>query len=467
MITKYGLRDVALEYVVSGENNIVCADEADINLLLRNTGIDTIRHAAFELSLESTPVDTITWTGTLAFGEETTLTFSSSLNDGANSFSIKADSLNYVFTDEVPANSQIAWTLNAQPEGQPVFLNFTTDNFPQESTWKLFDEDNVVIASGGPFSTSQNTYMTEFCLDPEACYKFTVYDAFGDGMSAQGVQGDYEIFNQDGDLIADLSRPNFGSQTSSNFCLTAQCLFELQVGVEHESAPGAGDGVAIAETANSLGNITYSIDGGNTFQASSSFLNLDAGIYNLIAKDGAGCLDTSTFEILSCTLQTLITTVPAIGGDVGEIHITVTGGFGPVTYSLQEGPFVTDSVFTNLEPGDYIVTVKDSLGCTSQDTVTVSTSVGTSSLNGDYFIRISPNPGKGLYQVEASFNSEYIFIPYTLLNAAGQPLYDGTIVRYNDRYRGEISIRAYPAGVYYAAFRLDSKIAVSRIIKLE
>ena len=309
--------------------------------------------------------------------------------------------------------------------------------------------------------------MTEFCLDPEECFTFTVYDAFGDGMSAQGVQGDYEIFNQYGELIADLAKPNFGSQSSSHFCLTAQCLMSLQVGVEHESSPGASDAIALGETSNSLGTVTYSINGGNTFQASSSFIGLDPGQYTMIAKDGAGCLDTVSFEILSCNLQTLITTVPAVGGDIGEIHIVVSGGIGPVAYSLQEGPFGSDSSFVNLEPGDYIVTVRDSVGCETIDTVTVSTSVSTSFLNSDYFIRISPNPGKGLYQVEASFDSKHIFIPYTLFNANGQPLYDGSIVRYNDSYKGEISIRAYPPGVYYAAFRLDGKIAISRIIKLE
>ena len=467
MVTKYGQRDIALEYIVAGENNIVCSDEATVSILVVNTGLDTIRHAVFVLSQSAQPVDTISWTGALAFGEETTLDFTASLTAGANAFGLKADTLNHVFQDEVPGNSEIEWNIDAQPEGQPVFLNFLTDNFPQESSWKLFDDTNTVIATGGPFGAPQTTYMTEFCLDPEECYTFTVYDVFGDGMSAQNVQGDYEIFNQDGELIADLAKPNFGSQSSSHFCLTAQCLMTLQVGVEHESSPGASDAIALGETSNSLGTVTYSINGGSTFQPSSSFIGLDPGQYTMIAKDGAGCLDTIGFEILSCNLQTLITTVPAVGGDIGEIHITVSGGIGPVGYSLQEGPFGSDSSFVNLEPGDYIVTVRDSAGCETVDTVTVSTSVSTSFLNSDHFIRISPNPGKGLYQVEASFDSKHIFIPYTLFNANGQPLYDGSIVRYNESYKGEISIRAYPPGVYYAAFRLDNKIAISRIIKLE
>jgi hypothetical protein len=467
MVTKYGLRDIALEYVVSGESSVICADQSEVSLLVRNTGLDTINHIVFELSNGDTPVDTIQWTGSLLFGEETTISFIAPVNAGTNSFSLDIVTLNDEFIDDVPSNNQPTWTLTAKPDGQEVFLYFTTDNFPQESSWKLFDATNTVIASAGPFADQQTTYTSSFCLDPEACYKFTVYDVFGDGMSAQNVQGDYEIYNVAGQLIADLARPNFGSQTSSEFCLTATCLFALQVGVEHESSPGAGDAVALAEINNSLGEVEYSIDGGLTFQAQGSFLNLVPGEYTMIARDGAGCLDTASFEVLSCNLQAMVTTKPAIGGDVGEIHVVVSGGIGPVTYSIDEGTFVNDSFFVMLEPGDYIVTVRDSAGCTVSDSVTVSTTVSSTSLTDQYFIRISPNPGKGVYQVAASFAVEDVFVTYTILTATGTPVFEGTVARYDQQYKGEFSLSAYPSGVYYMAFRVGQEMVVCRVIKVE
>src|SRR6185369_17248878 len=120
-----------------------------------------------------------------------------------------------------------------------ITLYFRTDNFPSESSWNLFDAQNNILASGSGFTEQQHTYVNEFCLSPEACYTFTVYDAFGDGMSAQGVTGDYQIVNDDGDVLAELAKPNFGAQSSSQFCLTGQCLFMLNVGVQPESFPGA------------------------------------------------------------------------------------------------------------------------------------------------------------------------------------------------------------------------------------
>ena len=467
VITKFGHRDAILEYIVDEEGNTVCSEDALFSLRLANNGLDTLKHLVLNLFAGDQPVDTVIWTGSLAFGEETSFEISATVTDGINAFSIDVDTVNFEFIDEVPANNQPAWEITAHPQGQNVFLHFKTDNFPQESTWKLFDGSNTVIASGGPFTQSQFTYVSQFCLDAEQCYIFTVYDVFGDGMSAQGVQGDYEIFNESGEIIAELAKPNFGSQTSSNFCLTDQCMFSLQVGVVHESAPGAGDAIAIGEASNSLGVVQYSIDNGTTFQTSSTFQQLDPGTYSMIAEDGAGCRDTFPFTIVSCNLQTMITTFPASGGDVGQIHVDVNGALGPVTYSLNGGAFVSDSFFVMLEPGDYTVMVKDSAGCQTTDTVTITTSVSTHSLSDDLFIRIYPNPGNGVYQVEAYLPTDMLFVPFTMLNAAGELLFDGTIVRYNDHYQGELSLTAYPAGAYFVAFRPDRDLVVRRLIKLD
>ncbi|HSF90271.1 MAG TPA: hypothetical protein VLA46_12690, partial [Saprospiraceae bacterium] len=65
------------------------------------------------------------------------------------------------------------------------------------------------------------------------------------------------------------------------------------------------------------------------------------------------------------------------------------------------------------------------------------------------------------------FDNENVFIPYSLFTASGTPLFDGTIVRYDDWYRGEISVTNYPAGIYYITFRLGRDLAVSRLIKVD
>jgi hypothetical protein len=467
IVVKFAHLDAAFEYIIPSAAGDVCADESISSMLIRNNGLDTITTLVMQVTRNDFPVDTISWTGSILFHEEVEFSFPISvLDDGDNVIALSILELNGG-VDEIPANNEINWILTAKPEGLPLTLFFTTDNFPQESSWKLFDMDNNIIATAGPFASQQTVYSTAFCLDPGECYTFTVFDAFGDGMSAQGVKGDYEIYNESGELIADLAKPNFGNQSSSAFCLTNECLFDLQVGVEHESSPGTGDAIAIGEPVNSLGVVQYSIDGGVNFQSSNSFINLVPGFYMMVAQDGAGCVDSVPFEILSCNLQVSVTTKPAVGGDVGEIHIDASGGNGPLFYSIQGGAFVSDSLFVMLEPGDYIVTVKDSAGCEITDSVTVSTTVRTSIITDDYFINISPNPGKGVFQVSAVFDLPLLFVYYDITTSTGSPVYNGSIVRYSNTYKGEISLAAYPAGTYYIVFHIGQKMAIRRIVKVD
>ncbi len=467
MVVKFAYRDAAFQYVVPSATGVLCTDESVNTIIIRNNGLDTITTLSLQITLNDIPVDTIEWSGSIPFHEEQEFSFPvSGLQDGENIIALSILDVNNGL-DEIPANNEISWILTSKPIGIPLTLIFLTDNFPAETTWKLFDAGNNVIATAGPFASQQTTYRTEFCLDPEACYTFTVFDSFGDGMSAQGVKGDYEIYNESGELIADLAKPNFGAQSSSKFCLTNECLFELQVGVEHESSPGAGDAIAIGDPINSLGTVQYSIDGGLNFQPSNSFLNLVPGLYTMLAQDGAGCVDSLPFEIVSCNLQIAVTTKPASAGDVGEIHIDASGGNGPLLYSIQEGVFIADSFFVMLEPGDYLVTVKDSAGCTITDSVTVSTTVGTSYLTEEYFINIAPNPGRGVYQVVAAFDMPSVFVPYDMLASTGRLLYSGSVVRYDKTYRGEISLTAYPAGTYYIVFHVGQKMVMRRIIKVD
>ncbi len=465
-INKPAHQDLALGYNVPGQMMIVCSHETDNSIDLRNLGVDTITSLILQVLLNGSPVDTLEWTGELVFGEEEELSFTTAgLVEGDNVVQVVLLTINGG-QDELPDNNDITWTITAQPDGAGVFLNLLTDNFPQETSWELFDGNENVIASGGPYNEEQSLIISAFCLDQESCYTFVIYDAFGDGMSAQGVQGDYAIVNVEGDILATLSRPNFGDSDASEFCLSGQCLIDLTVGFTPESSLGENDGWALGEVSNSLGDTEYSLDGFN-FQATNLFTDLGPGSYTMYARDGAGCIDSSSFLILTCQLETMITTVPANPGDIGEIHITATNGLGGITYSLNGIDFGTDSSFSMLEPGQYIVTTRDSAGCERVDTVNVQSSVSTRYIKGEHFVQIQPNPGNGVYQVEAVFPTEDMAIKYTIYTSAGEPVVRGALGRYDDRFRGELALVTFPPGTYFVMFTVNDQLTTRRLVKIE
>ncbi|HXH18361.1 MAG TPA: hypothetical protein VNJ07_04685, partial [Chitinophagales bacterium] len=61
-----------------------------------------------------------------------------------------------------------------------VTIEITTDDYGSETTWSLFSQTTGLIASGGPYG-SNATYYEQVCVDTGDCYRFVIYDAFGDG----------------------------------------------------------------------------------------------------------------------------------------------------------------------------------------------------------------------------------------------------------------------------------------------
>lgn len=90
------------------------------------------------------------------------------------------------------------------------------------------------------------------------------------------------------------------------------------------------------------------------------------------------CATTTT---LSVTVLPSPTTIEAIitnvfnGVSNGSIEITgVTGGISPYNYSLNGSNFTSSTIYNNLSPGDYTITVKDGNGCEYTETFTIDSS---------------------------------------------------------------------------------------------
>ncbi|MBX7183155.1 MAG: gliding motility-associated C-terminal domain-containing protein, partial [Bacteroidia bacterium] len=121
------------------------------------------------------------------------------------------------------------------------------------------------------------------------------------------------------------------------------------------------------------GTFTYSIDGGTSFQASPSFPNLASGNYNLVLRDGNGCLSPIVAVSLSDPNQLAVTEIhtdiSCFGGNDGQVNISPTGGVLPYSFSWSNGALTED--IQGLPIGLYAVTVSDANNCTVQISATL------------------------------------------------------------------------------------------------
>ena len=122
----------------------------------------------------------------------------------------------------------------------------------------------------------------------------------------------------------------------------------------------------------------YSINGGTSYQGSSTFSSLTAGTYNVTITNGAGCTASTSVTVTEPSALTVTGTatnnVTTHGGSNGSFTVTPSGGSGaPYGYSTNGGASYQGSgTFSSLTAGTYTVTITNGAGCTASTTVTVT-----------------------------------------------------------------------------------------------
>jgi len=110
----------------------------------------------------------------------------------------------------------------------------------------------------------------------------------------------------------------------------------------------------------------YSIDGGTTFQATSTFDGLGGGVYDIVIVDAVGCQTTDQVTVNSANAPEIIIDASDVscGAADGSISISATAGTSPYMYSINGGTtFQSAATFADLDNGAYDIVVQDAAGC--------------------------------------------------------------------------------------------------------
>lgn len=93
-------------------------------------------------------------------------------------------------------------TVTPPPSGcadNTVDLILTTDNYGEETSWKITNHQNITVASGSSY-TGNTTYNEQACLI-DGDYTFSIFDSYGDGICCSFGNGSYTL-NQGQTAIA-------------------------------------------------------------------------------------------------------------------------------------------------------------------------------------------------------------------------------------------------------------------------
>ncbi|MFN7116459.1 MAG: gliding motility-associated C-terminal domain-containing protein [Saprospiraceae bacterium] len=135
---------------------------------------------------------------------------------------------------------------------------------------------------------------------------------------------------------------------------------------------GANTGTISTTLINKPNGATVRWTGPNNFQSQEEDLsNLPAGTYNLQVANGGNMLLDTIFTLTQpatpLTIDTILARQASCTQPTGSATVTAIGGVLPYRYSLGSN-FLNSNQFSNLNPGLYNITVRDSNNCTVSDT---------------------------------------------------------------------------------------------------
>ncbi len=294
---------------------------------------------------------TATGTGTLNYSIDGGSNFSTS-----NSFTgLSAGSYDVVVEDGSGC-STIGSTLTINEPNTVIYAASVTDASCGSS-----DGSITITASGG-------TGALQYSVDGGTTFQLG-------GMFSGLPTGSYNIIVEDINGCQATGTESIG--TTSGPTITNEVSTDI-------TCNGDDDGT-ITISASGTGSLDYSINGGATFTGSGVFTNLSAGTYNIVVRDGNGCVTNgSTINIAEPTVISFVANITdaTCGVNDGEIDITATGGTGTLQYSIDGGAnFQSSGTFSSIGTGSYNVVVEDANGCQQTSVEAVNSVPGPSILN--------------------------------------------------------------------------------------
>lgn len=199
----------------------------------------------------------------------------------------------------------------------------------------------------------------------------------------------------------------------------------------------------------------------------SGFTGIDTIIYVICNNCTSSICDTAAIIIVVkssvCTLIATITgndeTIPGVNDGIATV--IASDGTLPYTYIWNTGD--TGSAITDLSPGDYIVTVFDSAGCTYSAGVTISTAIGIKESDNHSLFNVFPNPFSNSFTVlfHEMVNTKLTFELFDLLGR--RILSERQVISNSNKYI--IKTGDLPGGIYILEVRSKEIIHHQKIIK--
>jgi thiol-disulfide isomerase/thioredoxin len=246
---------------------------------MTNLGPDNLTAATFEVTLNGN-TNIVNWTGDLASGGAVTVDLGEYTEVGDLTVSLME-----VNTESWSASEDVT-VIGSAESTTYVQVRITTDNWPGETGWVIKDDMGNTIASVavGSLTQADTEFTWDVGLGDLGCYKFTMFDSYGDGLYASQygdlADGTAGVYSMDGEMEMGVVWEYDGASEIE--------FFEANAGMEATAVAGIEEG-ALSSTVNLFPNPTNGVANVEFNTKAAGMATLE--VYNLIGERVA-------FEIL-------------------------------------------------------------------------------------------------------------------------------------------------------------------------
>ena len=356
-----------------GELEVVCDNVIEVEAIVSNLGDETITELEIELMVNDLTIDVIDAEVNIPFQQQGVVTISIDENlQEDNNITLNLLTINSQ-QDEDLVNNSSTTSASLDSNYDIITLVINADDYPEETSWKLLDETNQIIATGA-LDDDTEVFTEDICVDYSSCFSLYVYDSYGDGICCGYGLGDFLILDSSNNIILS-NNGEFDNLVQEVFCLDESgCEFTAEINISPANSTSTNDGTITINTNSGLSPFQYSIDNGQTLFDSNTFSNLIPGDYDVFVMGATGlCTFEQTVSVGACdftSANVVATTASSVVSSDGSIVITPTSGEGPYLYSIDGGQsFVTNNVFSGLAIGTYNIVIQDSAICLYEESV--------------------------------------------------------------------------------------------------
>ncbi|MEM9820196.1 MAG: PEP/pyruvate-binding domain-containing protein [Bacteroidota bacterium] len=289
-----------------------CGDDVEVTAKISNYGEATFFDTAVEVLANGAAVDTIIHNFAIPYLAEVeiTLSITENLQSIDNEITLNLLSVNGQ-TDAISDNNTAVYISDLESSHDEVTFIINADNFPQETSWQLYDEiDNELIASGN-LNNGDDGLNETICVDYNSCLKLSVFDSYGDGICCSYGMGYFLLVSAGGDTLV-YNDGDFGGEAEAIFCPNGiGCAFTTEITTSNASNQNALDGSITINATGGISPFQYSIDGGQSFSTNGSFFNLAAGEYQVVIADASGTCTNEKTVIVDFEIASSIGTITA------------------------------------------------------------------------------------------------------------------------------------------------------------